>query len=346
MTATTQTGFRVHAWGQAPVWEEFARPAPGPGEVEVAVEACGVGLTVLNCIDGNLADDRATLPVVPGHELVGRVERCGPNVDPALRGRRVAAYFYRFCGVCSQCSAGQQSRCANLDGWIGVHSGGGYAPWSVLPARNAVVLDEGLDPVAATVVADAVATPLHVCGTRAQVRPSDRVVVVGAGGGVGTHMVQVAALFGARVLGLDVGDAKLAAIEQLGAGAVDSASFDTVDAGALWDDGPPTVVIDLVGSDASLAWSSQALGMGGRLVVLTTFAGRTLTVEPRRMVLGELTLLGSRYATVDEVATAAMLVTTGRITPVIGKTVQAAAAPALHDALRSGELVGRGALVW
>jgi len=339
-------GWRGHRWGDAPTFDEIPPRTPGVGEVGVTVEACGVGLTVLNCINGNLGDDPALLPRVPGHELVGRVTAAGPGVDTDLVGRRVVAYFYRYCGACSECVAGRQPRCRNLDGYIGVHSDGGYAPTTVLPARNAIPIDDSLDPVAATVVPDAVATPLHVCGPRAQVRPGDRVAVIGAGGGVGAHMLQMAALFGGVVAGLDVGDRKLAAIEELGAVAADSSDFDRLDAERLLPGGRPTVVIDLLGSRDSLAWAADALGSGGRLVVLTTFPGRTVDVATRELVFRELTVLGSRYASVAEVTTAADLVATGRISPVIGQMVEGKSVLSLHDALRAGDLVGRGALTW
>ena len=348
MTAATapQAGYRVHAWGENPVWEEFERAASHAGEVEVAVEACGVGRTVLNCIAGDLADERATLPVVPGHEVVGRVIAVGDGVDPALVGRRVVAYFYRFCGACPECSAGRQPRCADLDGWVGVHSGGGYAPFAVLPARNALVIGDDVDPVDATVIADAVATPVHVCATRAGVTANDRVVVIGAGGGVGAHMIQVAAVFGGRVAGLDVTDEKLALVDQLGAVAVDSGDLGLVDPDALWSDGAPTVVIDLVGSAASLTWAAAALGMGGRLVVLTTFPGHAAAVEPRALVAREMSIIGSRYASVADVLAAATLVRSGQVRPIIGAVVDAPSVAGVHDALRAGTLVGRGAIVW
>lgn len=282
-----QRGYRVYAWGQAPVFEEFAVPRPGPGEVLVDVEACGVGLTVLNCIDGQLADDQALLPRVPGHELAGRVVEAGSGADPALVGRRVVAYFYLSCGTCTTCAAGRQSRCERLAGWVGVHRDGGYAPWVTLPAANAIPVPDDLDPVAATVVPDAVATPVHVCGTRARVTPEDRVAVIGAGGGVGAHLIQVAALHGARVAGLDRTDEKLTLVERLGARPVASGDIDAVDH-RLWPDGGPSVVVDLVGSTSTLAWSARALVPGGRLVVLTTFRDRRLSLDPRELVFREI----------------------------------------------------------
>ena len=70
-------GYRIHQWGGPLRWESFDVPDPQPGEVRIRVEACGIGLTVLNCIRGDLANDAARLPRVPGHEIVGRVDAVG-----------------------------------------------------------------------------------------------------------------------------------------------------------------------------------------------------------------------------------------------------------------------------
>jgi propanol-preferring alcohol dehydrogenase len=342
----SQRGLRVHTWGTDPAWDELPRPAPGPGEVLVQVEACGVGLTVLNCINGNLGDDPALLPRVPGHELAGRVVELGPGAPARLEGRRVVAYFYLACGACRWCWSGRQPRCERLAGFVGVHRDGGYAPFAALPAANVIEVPDELDAVAATVVPDAVATPVHVCGTRAQLRPTDRVVVIGAGGGVGAHMVQVAALHGAGVVGFDRGDRKLEVIEGLGVRAVDSSDFAAVDGDGLWTVGPPTAVIDLLGTADSLGWATANLAPGGRVVVLTTFPDRGGVLSPRELVFAEASVMGSRYASKAEVATAAELVASGRIRPVIGATTGPDDVVDLHTALRDGALTGRGALVW
>jgi D-arabinose 1-dehydrogenase-like Zn-dependent alcohol dehydrogenase len=62
VSVASQTGYRIHTWGGDPVWESFDRAEPGPGEVLIEVEACGVGLTVLNAIRGDLGDDPGLLP--------------------------------------------------------------------------------------------------------------------------------------------------------------------------------------------------------------------------------------------------------------------------------------------
>ncbi len=338
-------GWRIHAWGEDPVREDFPETPPGRGEVGIEVEACGVGRTVLNCINGNLNDGRATLPRVPGHELVGRVTEIGPHSNPDLLGERVAAYFYLFCGECRACVRGQEPRCDNLQGWVGVHRDGGYARRVNLPARNAILLSEGIDPVAATVIPDALATPVHVAH-RAAIDDEDRVVIIGAGGGVGIHMVQVALTRTAHVAGLDVGADKLAGVESLGATAVDSASFEKVNASRLFGGPLPTVIVDLLGTQQSTAWGLDSLGMGGRLVALTTFPDRPQPFESRHLVFREAAILGSRYANRSEVAEAAHLVANGDVSPGIGAVSGPDDVLQLHRALETGELVGRGALDW
>src|SRR5438105_2863874 len=261
---------RIHQWGGEVRIEEVRDPRPGEDEVLVSVAACGVGLTVLNCIRGDLGDDPDDLPRVPGHELVGTIVQTGPGVDPGRRGELVTAHFYLFCGRCARCLAAQEPTCENLRGWVGVDRDGGYAELVALPERNAVALPAGLDPVLATTVSDAIATPVHVC-RRAGVRPGDRLVVVAAGGGVGVHMVQVARVYGAEVVGLDVSAEKLDYLQrELDVPAVHSGDFGAVELPAAWG-GRADVVVDLLGTAESLRWGVGHLGSSGRLVTLTTF---------------------------------------------------------------------------
>lgn len=320
-------------------------PEPGPGEVLISVEACGVGTTVLNYIRGDSERDPAYLPRIPGHEFVGTVSALGSGVDEAMLGQRVMSYFYLACGHCPQCLAGVEPTCARTGGNVGVHRDGGYAEQAVLPAFNALPVPEGLDSVAATVVPDAVATPVHVAH-RSGIGMGDRVAVIGAGGGVGVHMVQIARLAGGRVCGLDVTAEKLEFLEnELGVLAVDASDLATCRLPAAWQS-EADVVIDFIGSRATLDWALGNLASNGRLVLLTTFRDRTFEVSPRDLVLRQKSVLGSRYASRAELLTAARLLADGRLRPVIGGVRGPDDVDELHDALKAKTLLGRGALVW
>jgi propanol-preferring alcohol dehydrogenase len=338
-------GGRIHRWGGELVVEEIPDPKPAPGEVVVEVIACGVGLTVLNYMRGDLGSEPGDLPRVPGHELVGRITEVGPGVEPERLGELVAAFFYLFCGRCARCLAGQEDLCDNLAGWLGVQRDGGYAERVSLPARNAIRLPEGLDPVQATVINDAVATPVHVAGL-ARIRPGQRVAVVAAGGGLGVHTVQVAQVFGADVAGLDVGQEKLAYLEEeLRAFPIDSSDFGRARLPEAWG-GQADVVIDYLGRPESLRWGLDALARDGRLVTLTTFRDTRFSVSSRELVLSQLSILGSRYCTRSEFDFAAGLVAAGRVRPVVGRREGLAKVDEIHADLRAGRLLGRGVLVF
>jgi D-arabinose 1-dehydrogenase-like Zn-dependent alcohol dehydrogenase len=335
----------IDDWGGPLRSGERPRPVPGSEEVLVVVEACGVGLTVLNYLRGDLARGVATTPRIPGHEYVGRIMETGPGVDPRRKGERVLAYFYLFCGSCRRCLAGAESLCERLAGFVGVDVDGGYAPFAVLPARNAIPIADGLEGADATAIPDAIATSLHVAG-RASVGPADRVAVIGAGGGVGVHMVQVAKLLGAEVAGLEPGEEKRAYLEgELGVPAFDSRDFGSVRLPPGWGRGAD-VVIDLVGTRDSLEWAIAAVREDGRVVVLTTFEDVAVPVAPRDLVFRQVSVLGSRYASRHEVALAAELAASGRVRPVVSERVPADDVDALHERLARGDVLGRGALIW
>jgi len=336
---------QISAWGGGLELVERPEPVAGEGEVLVRVEACGVGLTVLNCIRGDLGNDDANLPRVPGHEVVGVVDAVGAGVDRRLEGERVVAYFYLSCGACTECLAGFEPLCRRHAGYVGVDRDGGYGELCVLPAFNALPLPPALDPVTATTIPDAIATPVHVA-RRTSVGPGSRVVVVGAGGGLGIHMAQVATAYGAAVLALDVEAEKLAYLErELGVAAADSSDFGRIRLPAAWD-GRADVVVDFVGTRASLEWGLSALGPNGTLVCTTTFRERTFELAPRDLVMAQATVAGSRYASRAEVGIAASLVAADRVRPVVGRRVGLDEIESLHDDLRDGSLLGRGALVW
>ncbi len=336
---------RIKAWGGPLEATDVERPSPGAGEVLIRVEACGIGLTVVNCMQGQLGDDPAFLPLTPGHELVGVVESAGPGVPAAVIGQRVAAYFYLVCGSCPRCLAAEDSLCERFRGNVGVAIDGGYAEYAVLPALNAIGVPDGVDPVAATTIPDAIATPVHVA-RRAGLAPGTRVAVLAAGGGVGIHMVQVARAYGADVAGLDVVPQKLAYLaDSLGVAAVDSSDFAAIQLPASWG-GQADVVVDLYGRAPAQRWAIEHLARNGVLVALTTFPGEQFAVSSRELVQRQLSVLGSRYNSRHEVGLAASLVRSGRVRPVVSAVVGLDGVAATLDAVRAGTILGRAALAW
>ncbi len=121
-------------------------PEPGPGEVLIRIEACGVCRTDLHVVDGDLQHPK--LPLIPGHEIVGRIERLGPAVRGLTAGRRVGVpWLGHTCGHCPYCGEARENLC-DKPRFTGYTLDGGYAEYCVADSSFVFPLDENADPVA------------------------------------------------------------------------------------------------------------------------------------------------------------------------------------------------------
>jgi len=182
------------ATGAPLVVADLPLPTPGPGQLRVRVAACGACRTDLHVADGELP--RPKLPLVLGHEVVGRVEALGPGVDRFALGDRVGIPWLGWtCGVCRACTSGRENLCERAR-FTGYDLDGGYAEAAVADARYAFPLPAGYG--------DAEAAPLLCAGligyrAWAPVRRAERLGLYGFG--AAAHVVaQLARHAGQRVL--------------------------------------------------------------------------------------------------------------------------------------------------
>jgi D-arabinose 1-dehydrogenase-like Zn-dependent alcohol dehydrogenase len=327
--------------------EERPVPRPRPDELLVRVRACGAGLTVHHAKLGNAP---ARLPVVPGHEIAGEVVEVGAAAEGFAVGDRVTPHFYLFCGRCRYCLTMREPLCEHTGGYVGRQVDGGYAEYVALPARNWIKIPAELPyaarPAEVAVICDAIATPYKVV-RRAGIRPLEDVLVIGAGGGVGIHMVQLARYAGARVLAADRGEEKLAATREAGADATIDALAGPIarQARRLTQERGVDVAIDFVVSDETLRAGVDALAPNGRLVILGGRRGATLTVDPSTLLNRELAILGSRYVTRQDITDALELVRRGSVRPIVTRTFPLEDAELAHELLDRSAVIGRAALL-
>jgi propanol-preferring alcohol dehydrogenase len=136
--------------GTALEWTELADPQPGPGEIRVKVAACGVCRTDLHVVDGELPNPK--VPIIPGHEIIGRVDAVGAGVKGLQLGERVGLpWLGHTCGVCPYCVRGQENLC-DRPLFTGYTRDGGFATATIADARFAFPLgetgsDEALAPL-------------------------------------------------------------------------------------------------------------------------------------------------------------------------------------------------------
>ena len=132
--------------GSPLVLEDRAELLPKPNELRVRVEACAVCRTDLHVVDGDLPDPK--LPIVPGHEIVGRVDEVGTEVQGFARGDRVGVpWLGHTCGHCPYCASGRENLC-DAPIFTGYTRDGGFATHVVADAAYAFSLDGFADPVA------------------------------------------------------------------------------------------------------------------------------------------------------------------------------------------------------
>ena len=176
-------------------WTELPTPQPGPGEVRLAVQVCGVCRTDLHTVEGDL--DLPKLPIVPGHQIVGVVEARGDNATRFKLGQRVGVpWLYQTCGHCEFCNRGLENLCAEAR-FTGLHADGGYAEAMVVHQDFAYPVPDSFS--------DAEAAPLFcagIIGYRAlrlcDIQPGQRLGLYGFGGSA--HVtIQVARHWGCEV---------------------------------------------------------------------------------------------------------------------------------------------------
>lgn len=341
----------LHEPGEPLVLEEVATPEPREGEVLVRVRACGLGLTLVwnKTQRSSRSASPGRLPRIIGHEIAGDVVDVGPGVSTFDPGDRVAVYYYLTCGDCRWCRQGREDLCDRLGGQVGRQIDGGLAEYVRLPARNLCPMPPGLGYVDAAVATDAIATPLHVLRRRAMLAPGETALVIGAGGGVGIHMVAMARALGARVIGADLGPQKADAVRDAGAEAyLDSATTSVAEAVAELREGKGVdVVVDMVGLEETFAAALDSVGKGGRVVFVGTYApDAELIFRPWTLGAGEVFLTGSRYCTRQELVDTLEMVATGHIRPIVTRTCGLEDADEVLATIARKELVGRAAVVF
>ena len=296
---------RLEAIG-AMALREVPRPVAGPGEVLVRVLAAGICGSDRHMYKGEYPTGR---PVTLGHEFCGRVEAVGKGVTGFAGGELVTVDPNIACGTCPACRAGRVNLCANLLA-IGVFRDGGFAEFVAVPAQQAFVLPEGLDPVHGA-FSEPLACCLHALDV-ARIVPGSTVAVLG-GGVIGLLMVQLARLAGAAEVVLVTRQASRRALAlELGATvAVDPAAGDVVAAVRALNGRGVDVVLECAGVPETLQQGLGMLARGGALVLFgVTPAGVEVPVRPFDLLVNEIRLEAA-YLNPHTHARAAAMVASG-----------------------------------
>ena len=323
----------MHAWlcenptgVDALTWKELPTPQPSAGEVLIAIKAASLNFPDLLIVQ-NKYQNKPALPFVPGSEYAGVVEAVGDGVQHLKVGQNVA------------CLSGT----------------GGFATHTLAPAALCMPLPAGFSYVDAAAFIMIYATSHHALADRAQLKPGETVLILGAAGGVGTSAIQIAKALGAKVIAAASTDEKCALCKSIGADATINYSTENLrDAvKALTDGKGPDVIYDPVGGDLaepafrSIAWRGRYLVVG--------FASGTIPALPLNLTLLKgASIVGvfwGGFAKQEPKASAAALAelanwyAQGKIKPVIDQTMPMTDLKAAYAHMGSRSVKGKLVMV-
>ncbi|HKE18857.1 MAG TPA: zinc-binding dehydrogenase [Kofleriaceae bacterium] len=315
-------------------------PEPGPGEVRVAVRAVALNHLDLWVRRGGPAF-HLEVPHPLGSDIAGVVDALGPGVTDVEPGARVVLSPGLSCGACRACLSGRDNLCPRY-GILGETHPGGYVEYIAVPRQNLAPYPGELSfPEAAASILTFM-TAWQMLVTRAGVRPGETVLVHGAGSGVGVAAVQIARMFGARVIATAGSDGKLARARELGADEV--INYQTQDFVAevkrMTARRGADVVFEHIGGE-TFAKSIRAAASGGRIAICGATSGFSPSIDLRHVFFRQISILGSTMASKGDLLEVLSHVGAGRLRPVVDRVLPLAEAAEAHRLLEARGVFGK-----
>lgn len=324
--------FHQHGGPEVLKYEDIPTPTPGAGEILLKIKAISVNHLDIWQRKG-LPGMKIPLPHICGADAAGTIEAVGTGVTSVKSGQRVLVNPSFQCGKCEFCAAGNGSMCMTYE-ILGEHRAGTNADYIVLPHDQVIPIPENLSFELAAAAPLAYLTAWTMLVTRAQIKPSDDVLILGAGAGVGTACIQIAKMIGARVFATASTEEKLEKAKKLGADVlINYAKEDFAKkVRELTNKRGVDVVIDYIGADTWVK-SLQSLRRGGKLVTCGATTGYDPKEDLRHIFFRQLTILGSTMGSHKDLRDVLKCVFDGRLKPVIDRTLP------LKDAAEAHRLI-------
>lgn len=274
--------------------EQVDVPRPTGGEVLVRVAATTVNRTRdLNICAGIVAGPEA-LPLVPGQDPAGTIVEVGAGVTSRKAGERVIVSSRIVCGACASCTQGRHSECRSQS-QIGINRWGGYAEFVAVPERQAIPIADRLNFSEAAVAMRHFPMAFQQVDAKAALAAGETVLVMGASGGLGSAVVQVAKLRGATVIAGAGGDERVAAALALGADHGVNYRKADLTARVMEITGGRGVgaVFENISDPTTFPQAFACLAPLGRLVTSGAHGGGTVPVDMKRLYGKRLRIIGA-----------------------------------------------------
>jgi NADPH:quinone reductase-like Zn-dependent oxidoreductase len=334
---------RTHGGPEVLRRETIELPEPGPREVRVRVRA-----VALNHLDiwtrRGLPHVKHDYPHRLGADIAGTIDALGPgaHLSGGLKvGDKVLVNPGVSCGVCAQCLAGRDNLCKSYK-ILGEHAQGGYARFHNVPDTNLLPFPEPLSFTDAAAIPLVFLTAWQMLVHKAKVRPGETVLVQAAGSGVSSAAIQIAKLFGARVIATTGSEDKKTRARELGADHVINYATEDMVAECKKLTGKRGVdsVIEHVGGDVFLK-SVMATAWGGRVVTCGATAGFTPTIDLRQIFFRQVEVLGSTMGSKADLFAVLTHVASGKLRPVVDRVLPLWEAAEAHRVIEAREAFGK-----
>jgi NADPH:quinone reductase-like Zn-dependent oxidoreductase len=333
----------IHAFGPPEnlKYQDVPDPQPRAGEVRIRVHAA----TVNRVLDVSLRAGKEmfrgpTLPLIPGVDCTGIVDAVGPGVTRRKAGDRVAAAGTMPLDPCPEDCAGY----SGPEGMMGIRRPGGFAQLVCVPACATVDVPEGLDFRAAAVVMRHVPTAWNLLFNVGQLKKGETVLIMGAGGNLGTVGIQLAKnVGGATVIAVAGSDEACALGRSLGADhAVNYNTHNIQDEVLKLTGGKGVnVLYDNIANPKVLPLAFMAIGMRGRLVTAGAHGGPNATINFAHLYHKQITIRGQPGHDPADLPKCFAAALEGKVKPQIEKILPMSQAAEAHRLTESGEVRGK-----
>jgi NADPH:quinone reductase-like Zn-dependent oxidoreductase len=314
--------------------EDVAEPKAAAGEIVIKVHSVSVNRTLDCTVRAGKYPVTIQMPHVLGVDPAGAVVEVGSGVTEFKAGDRVAVISIIPCLSCKQCVKGLEANCVQSQ-HVGLHRWGGYAEYVAVPQRNAFKLPDNLTFAEGTVITRHFPMAFNLLTSKTTVHAGETVLVMGASGALGSCCVQVAKMFGAKVIAAAGADERVELGKSYGADCgINYRSQNLADEVMQLTDGNGVDIVCENISDPTL-WPGafDSLAIGGRMVTAGAHGGGTVTLDAKRLYLRRISILGAAGTNPPDVVKALDAAGKGKIRAIINRRMP------LHEVARAHHIV-------
>jgi NADPH2:quinone reductase len=323
-------------------YEDVPVPRPATGEVLMKVHSVSVNRTLDLVVRAGKYPVNIQMPHVLGVDPAGEIVEVGQGVDRFNIGDRVAVVSFIACDRCKQCVKGEEACCVASQ-HIGLHRWGGYADYVVVPAANAFKLPDNVSYAHGCVIVRHFPMAFNQLTSKANIKPGEWVLVMGATGALGNCCVQVAKMLGATVIAGAGANERVELAKSYGADfGINYRRQDLLaEVMSLTGDEGVDVVCENISDPTLWPGAFNSLAINGTMVTAGAHGGGTVTLDMKRLYMRRLRIIGTAGTNVPDVYKALDAAEQGKIRAIIDRTMPLREAAEAHRIIERNQIAGK-----